>query len=99
MTDTYTVLDLVRYVDEGKPLEFEKAFGSITRERAEQLVDDKKLEVADAFFGGTVPPNERPESEVDELEDDIDPDAEVDPDDEDEVDPDGEEEDEDGEES
>ncbi len=97
MTDTYTVLDLVRYVDEGKPLEFEKAFGSLTRGRAEQLVADKRLEVADTFFGGTVPSDERPEPEVDELEDDIDPDAEVDPDDE--VDPDGEEEDEDGEES
>jgi len=58
----YKVFDLIQYVEQGKPLEFERAFGAIVREKLAGAVDEKTREVADTFFGGTkIPDDPTPE--------------------------------------
>ena len=108
MTDTVTnevdpgyqtpaVLDLVQYVQSGQPLEFEKTFNQLIQARISQLVDNKKLEVADQFFGGvdqdamaaadeTPPEDPEDEDDIDDTEEDDDDIEFEDPDDEEEDD-------------
>lgn len=93
------VLDLVQYVQTGQPLEFEKTFNQLIQARISQLVDDKRLEVADQFFGGVdkdamaaddLNPLEDPDDEDEDIDGNSEDEEFVDPDDEEEDDEDGE---------
>lgn len=93
--ETPAILDLVQYVETGQPLEFEKTFNQLIQARISQLVDDKRLEVADQFFGGihvdaASADDETPPEDPDDVDDDVDRDL----DDDEFIDPDEEEEDE-----
>jgi hypothetical protein len=81
----YEVFDLVQYVNDGTPLEFEKAFGAIMRDRIEKLVTARQEEEAARFFNGEEPPED--EEDVEASEDDLEnPDGDTDEEDEDEND-------------
>jgi hypothetical protein len=93
-----STLDLVQWVQSGQPLEFEKTFNQLIQARISQLVDDKRLEVADQFFGGVdtdAMAAANDETPPEDPEDDDEIDAEGDEEDEEFVDPDEEEDDED----
>lgn len=94
--ETPAVLDLVQYVQTGQPLEFEKTFNQLIQARISQLVDDKRLEIADQFFDGVdkeamsaeddLPPEDPDDLEFGDEDEDEDEDEFIDPDDEEEED-------------
>jgi hypothetical protein len=85
----YEVFDLVQYVNDGTPLEFEKAFGSIMRDRIEKLVTARQEEEAARFFNGENSPED--EEEVENLDGDTEDEVEDETDEETDEDEDGEE--------
>jgi hypothetical protein len=86
----YEVFDLVQYVNDGTPLEFEKAFGSIMRDRIEKLVTARQEEEAARFFNGENSPEDE-EEEVENLDGDTEDEVEDETDEETDEDEDGEE--------
>lgn len=67
----YNINDLIRLSNDQKPVDFEKAFGSVIADRLAAAVDNKKIEVAATMFGSSEPevePEVEPE-EANELED------------------------------
>lgn len=49
MTD-YTVMDLIKFSADQKPIDFEQAFNDILVDRMQSAVADKKLAVAQTMF-------------------------------------------------
>lgn len=82
MSDTeqdYHIFDLIQYVNDGKPLDFEKAFSKIVQAKIAAAVEEKSQSVANQFFGGTTPPEDPDDEYYDEEdEDDEDSDGEQD---------------------
>ena len=59
----YSVVDLVKYAYEQKPLEFEKTFASLVTDKLAAAIDDRKIAVAQRMFGSEYA--EEGEEEVD----------------------------------
>lgn len=47
----YSVVDLVKYAYDEKPLEFEKTFASLVTDKLAAAINDRKIEVAQRMFG------------------------------------------------
>lgn len=56
----YTVLDLLKYSNEGKPQDFKTAFDDVMRDKISTAIDTRRDEVVDQMFN-----NENEEEEFD----------------------------------
>jgi hypothetical protein len=64
MTDV-TVIDLIQYASENKPIEFASALDNILGQKALEAIEAKKLEIAASMFNG---PQSKEDDSTDESE-------------------------------
>ena len=74
----YSVLDLLKFSNEGKPQDFKTAFDDVMQDRISNAIDVRRDAVTDQMFNGT----DEEEVEV-EAEAELDADAEIEIEDED----------------
>ena len=58
MDNEVSVQDLISLSYEQKPIDFEKAFGSLVGDRLASAIETKKSEIAQTMFGGADPETE-----------------------------------------
>lgn len=74
----YTVLDLLKFSNEGKPQDFKTAFDSVMKDRISAAIDARKETVADQMFNGASEEESESEVEVDDSEEELDVDSDED---------------------